>query len=153
MNGLAGELHAQSVHQVKGLNSVVESRRPVIGGTRSVGQGTWVDSGDWAILIMDIGGKFGILGMLAVSTHLLAAMMVAATLSLGRSISTATSIGSTLLLLLLGKLLVHLLVLHSTRLVGLRGLAATAARGTLLLEQESGCLDNAIRLQDPDLAR
>ena len=76
-----------------------------------MGQSMWVNSGNWAILVVDIGGEFGVLGMLTASMHLLAAMMVVATLSLGRSVSAATAIGSTLLLLL-GKLGICLLALY-----------------------------------------
>ena len=76
-----------------------------------MGQSMWVNSGNWAILVVDIGGEFGVLGMLTTSMHLLAAMMVVATLSLGRSVSAATAIGSTLLLLL-GKLGICLLALY-----------------------------------------
>ena len=79
--------------QVKGLNSIIESRRAVVGRTRGMGQGTWVDSGYWAILVIDIGGKLSILSMLMASVRLPAATAVAASLSLGRSVSTATAVG------------------------------------------------------------
>ena len=107
---------------------------------------------------MDVGGEFSILGALKMSTHLFAAMAVAASLSLGRSISTATAIGPALLLLLplgllllLGKLWVCLLVLHSVKLVGLWGLTASAMRGALLLKREGCCLNDSIGLQGLDL--
>ena len=151
-DGLAGGFYPQTVCQVEGLDGIIKCRGAIIGGTRGMGQGTRVNSGDWAILIMDVGGKFGILGMLVMSTCLLAAMMVAATLSLGRNISTATAIGSTLLLLI-GELWVCLLVLHSAKLVGLRGLATSTPRGTLLFKREHCCLHNSIGFQGLDLAR
>ena len=124
----------------------------IVGGTGGVGQGTWVNGGYWAILIMDIGGKFSILGALTMSTHLLSTMVVVASLSLGRSVSTATAIGPALLLLLLGELRVRLLVLHSAKLIGLWGFTTSAVRGTLLLKREGCHLDDSIRLQGLDLA-
>ena len=107
---------------------------------------------------MDIGGKFSILSTLMASVHLLAAMAVVASLSLGRSVSTATAVGPTLLLLLplglllllLGELWVRLLTLYSAKLVGLQGLSAGATRGTLLLKGESCHLDDPIRLESLD---
>ena len=88
------------VHQVEGLDGIIKGGGTIVGCTGGVGQGMWVNGRDWAILIVDVSGKFGILGMLMVSACLLATTMVVATLSLGRSISAATAIGSTLLLLL-----------------------------------------------------
>ena len=87
--------------------------------------------------------------------------MVAASLSLGRSISAATAVGPALLLLLplglllllLGELWVCLLALHSAKLVGLWGLSTGAVRGALLLKRESCRLDNPIRLESLDFAR
>ena len=137
--------------QVEGLDGIIECGRAVVGGASGVGQSTWVDSGNWAVLIVDVGGKFGILGMLTMSACLPATMTVVATLSLGRSISAATAIGRTLLLL--GEFWVCRLALYSTKLVGLGGLTTTATRGTLLLKQESDHLDNAIGFQSLDLAR
>ena len=106
-----------------------------------MGQGVWVNGGYRAILIVDVGGKFSILGTLTMSARLLAAMAVAASLSLGRSISAATAVGPALLLLLplgllllLGELWVRLLALHSAKLVGLWGLSAGATGGALLLK-------------------
>ena len=138
---LTGGLHAQTVHQVEGLNSIIECGRAVVGRTRSVGQGTWVDSGYRAILIMNVGGEFGILGALTASTHLLAATAVVASLPLGRSVSAATAVGPALLLLLplgllllLGELRVRLFALHSAKFVGLWGLTTGTVRGTLLLK-------------------
>ena len=64
---------------------------------------------------------------------LLTTLVAVTTLSLGRSISAATAIGPTLLLLL-GELGVRLLVLHSAKLVGLRGLATATMRCALLLK-------------------
>ena len=121
------------MHQVKGLDGIIKSGGAVIGDTGGVGQGTWVDSGNWAILIVDIDGKLSVLGPFTSSMGLLATMPAALTfMTLGRSVSACTAIGPTLLLL--GKLQVHLLALHSAKLIGLRGLAATAMRGTLLLK-------------------
>ena len=140
------------MHQVEGLDGIIEGGRTIVGHASGVGQSVWVNSRDQAILIMNVGGEFGILGMLTASVHLLATTAVAASLSLGRSISTATAVGSTLLLLL-GKLRVCLLVLHSTKLVGLWGLATSATRGTLLLEQEHCHLYDSIGLQVPNLTR
>ena len=85
-----------------------------------------VDSWDWAILVLDISHEFGILGTLAMSTHLSATTTVVAALSLSGSVSAATAVGPALLLLLLDELGVRLLALHSIKLVGLRGLAAAA---------------------------
>ena len=115
-NCLAGGLHTQMVCQIKGLNSIIECRRAVVGGTRGVDQGVWINCRNWAILIMDVGGELGILGVLMVSVCLLATMVVVGSLSLGRSVSAATAIGSALLLLLLGELGIRLLALHSTKL-------------------------------------
>ena len=125
-----------------------------------MGQGAWVNGGYRAILIVDIGGKFSVLGALTTSARLLAAMAVVASLSLGRSVSTATAVGPALLLLLplgwlllLGELWVHLLALHSAKLVGLWGPSTGAARGTLLLKRESCCFDDPIWLESLDFAR
>ena len=85
-----------------------------------------VNNWDWAILILDIGREFGVLGALAMSTCLSAAAMVVVALSLSGSISTATAVGPALLLLL-GKLGVCLLVLYSAKLVGLWGLSTAAS--------------------------
>ena len=120
------------VHQVEGLNSVIEGGGTIVDCASDVGQGAGVNCRDWAILISDIGHKLGILGMLATSAHLSATVMVVVTLSLSRSISATTAIGPALLLLwlggllllLLGELRVCLLALYSAKLVGLRGLAA-----------------------------
>ena len=108
---------------------------------------------------MDIGGKFSILGALTMSARLLATTAVMASLSLGRSVSAATAVGPTLLLLLplgllllLGELWVHLLALHSTKLVGLWGLTASATRGALLFKGEGCRLDDPIGLQGLDFA-
>ena len=64
MDSLAGGLHAQMVCQVKGLDGVIKGRRTITGGTSGVGQGVRVNGGDWAILIVDVGGELGILGPL-----------------------------------------------------------------------------------------
>ena len=136
MNGLAGGLHAQTVCQVEGLNSIVESRRAIVGGTGGVGQGVRVNGGFRAILVMDVGGKFSILSALMAGACLLAATAVVASLSLGRSVSAATAAGPALLLLLplgllllLGELWVRRLALYSAKLVGLWGLSAGTTRG------------------------
>ena len=134
------------VRQVEGLDHIVKSGRTIVGCTSGVGQGVGVDSRDWAILVTDVGGELSVLGTLATSAHLPAATMVVAALSLGRSVSAATAIGPTLLLLL-GELRVHLLALHSAKLVGLGGLATAATRGAFLLKGESGRLDNSVGLQ------
>ena len=112
------------VCQVKGLDAIIEGRGTIVGHASGVGQSVGVDSQDWAILIVDVGHEFGILGVLMTSACLSATVMVVATLSLGGSVSTATAIGPALLLLL-GELGVCLLVLYSAKLVGLRGLATT----------------------------
>ena len=120
------------VHQVEGLDSVIEGGGTIVDCASDVGQSAGVNCRDWAILISDIGHKLGILGMLATSAHLSATVMVVVTLSLSRSISATTAIGPALLLLwlggllllLLGELRVCLLALYSAKLVGLRGLAA-----------------------------
>ena len=64
MNGLAGGFHPQMVHQVEGLDRIVEGGRTITGGTSGVGQDVRVNGGDWAILIVDVGGELGILGPL-----------------------------------------------------------------------------------------
>ena len=92
-----------------------------------------------------IGSEGGILGCFMTCMSLFATMVSAATLSLGRSVSTCTTIGPTLLLLL-GKFGVSQLVLHSAKLIGLRALT-TAASGTFLLKGECGCLYNPFQLQ------
>ena len=149
MDGLAGGLHPQAVHQVKSFDSIIKCGRAIVGRTSGMGQDTQVNSGDWAILIVDIGGKLGILGTLTTSAHLLAAMAVVASLSLGRSISAATAIGPTLLL---GELWVCLLALHSAKLIGLWGLTTGAMRGALLLKGEGSHFDDSIGLQGLDFA-
>ena len=151
MDGLAGGLHTQTVCQVKGLDGIVKGGGTIVGHASGVGQGVGVDSWDRAILVLDVGRKFGILGVLATSVHLPATMTVVATLSLGGSISATTAVGPALLLLL-GEFWVRLLALHSAKLVCLRGLAAAAARCTLLLKQEGHHIDDAIRFQRFDLA-
>ena len=138
-----------TVCQVKGLDGIIEGGGTIIGGTSGVGQGTRVNGGNWAILIVDIGSKLSILGPFAMSMGLLTTMAAVTTLSLGRSISAATAVGPALLLLL-GKLGVHLLVLHSTKFVGLRGLAASTVGHALLLERESRRLDDTIGFQSLD---
>ena len=85
--------------QVEGLDSIVKCGRAIVGGTRGVGEGTWVNGGYRAILIVDVGGELSILGTLMASVYLLATTAVAASLSLGRSISTATAVEPALLLL------------------------------------------------------
>ena len=98
-----------------------------------MGQSAGVNSRDWAVLVADIGCKFGILGVLVMSMHLPATATVVAALSLGESITATSTVGPTLLLLWLGSLLlllgelgVHLVALYSAKLVGLGGLSATA---------------------------
>ena len=98
--------------------------------------------------------------MLMASACLLSTTAVAASLSLGRSVSAATAIGSSLLLLwplrlllLLGERQVHLLALHSAKLVGLWGLAAAAMRGALLLKGEGCHIYDSIGLERLDLTR
>ena len=54
-----------------------------------MGQSVRVDGGNQAILVADIGGKLGILGVLATSTCLLATTLVVATLSLGEHLPCA----------------------------------------------------------------
>ena len=149
VDGLAGGLYAQTVCQVKGLDAIIEGGRAIVGGTNGVGQNVWVDGRYWAILVLDIGGEFGILGPFAMSAGPLATMLAVAALSLGRSVSAATAIGPALLLL--GELGVCLLALHSAELIGLRGLAAAAMRGALLLEGEGRHLHNSIGLRGLDL--
>jgi len=103
------------VCQVEGLNCVIESRGAVVGSTRSVGQGARVDGGLRSIVV-DVGSKGSLLSIFTASTSLLAASASAASLSLGRSVSAHTVVGPTLLLLL-GKLGVSQLVLHSAKLM------------------------------------
>jgi len=117
-----------------------------VGSTRGVGQGVRVDSRLRSIVV-DIGGESSLLSVLTASTSLLATMACAASLSLGRSISARTTVGPTLLLLLLlGKLWVSRLALHSTKLIGLRALT-TATSCPFLLKREHGGLHNTFRLQ------
>jgi len=150
-DGLAGGLYPQAVRQVEGLNCVIESGGAVVGSTGSVGQGARVDS--WLrSIIVDVSGEGGLLSIFEASTSLLATTACVASLSLGRSVSARTTIGLTLLLLLLGELGVSQLVLHSTKLVGLWALTA-ATGGAFLLEGEHGCLDDSFQLQILDLVR
>ena len=114
-DGLAGGFYPQMVCQVEGLNCVIESRGAVVGSTRSVGQGARVDGGLRSIVV-DVGSKGSLLSIFTASTSLLAASASAASLSLGRSVSAHTVVGPTLLLLL-GKLGVSQLVLHSAKLM------------------------------------
>ena len=100
-------------------------------------------------IIVDVGGKSGLLGSFVTSVSLLAALVSVASLSLGGSISACTTIGPALLLLL-GKLMVSRLALYSAKLVGLWALTA-AASGTFLLKREHGHLDDSLRLQVLDL--
>ena len=67
--------------QVEGLDGIIECGRAVVGGASGVGQSTWVDSGNWAVLVVDVGGKFGILGMLTMSACLPATTSVVTALS------------------------------------------------------------------------
>jgi len=149
VDGLAGGLYPQAVCQIEGLDSIIECRGAEVGSTRGVSQGTRVDCRLWFIIV-DVSGKGGLLGVLVTSTSLLAAMAHAATLSLGRSISACTTVGPALLLLL-GKLGVSWLALHSVKLVGLWALTTTVGRGTFLLKREPGGLDDPIRFQGFDL--
>jgi len=151
VDGLAGGLYPQTVCQIEGLNHIIKCRGAVVGSTRSVGQGTTVN-GQLRSIVVDIGGKSGLLGSFASSASLLAASASVASLSLGRSISTHTAIGPTLLLLLLGEFGVSWLALHSAKLVGLWALTTTAS-GTFLLKQECGGLHNAFQLEILDLVR
>ena len=156
---LAGGFHAQTVCQVESLDGIIEGGGTIISGACGVGQGAGVNRWNQAILVLDIGCKFGVLGALVTSVRLSAAAMVVATLSLSGSVSATTAIGAALLLLqlgglllLLGKLGVHLLALYSTKLVGLRGLSAAAMWCALLFKQEGHHLDNFIGLQSFHLA-
>ena len=141
----------QTVRQIEGLDSIVECGRAVVGGTRGVGQSVRVNSGLRSVLIVDIGGELSILGSFMTSASLPTSMSAVTALSLSWSISAHTTVGTTLLLLL-GEFGVCLLVLHSAKLIGLRGLAATR-RGAFLLEGESGHLDDTIQFQVLDLTR
>jgi len=149
-DGLAGGLYPQTVCQIEGLDSIIKSGGAIVGSTRGVGQGMRVD-GWLRSIIVDIGSKGGLLGVLVMSVSLLSAMACAASLSLGRSISARTTIGPALLLLL-GKLGVSWLVLHSTKLVGLWALTA-AMSGAFLLKGEHGGLHDTFRLEILDLIR
>jgi len=102
------------------------------------------------VIIVDVGGKGGLLGSFAMSASLLATSASVVSLSLGGSISTCTAIGPALLLLLLGKLRVSGLALYSAKLVGLWALTATTS-GTFLLKREHGHLDDSLWLQVLDL--
>ena len=94
------------MRQIEGLYGIIESGRAIVGRTSGMGQSARVNRRYRAILIVDVGGEFSVLGALMTSARLLAATAVAASLSLGRSVSTATAIGPALLLLLpLGLLL------------------------------------------------
>jgi len=148
-DGLAGGLYPQVVCQIEGPNSIIESGGAEVGCTRGVSQGMRVDGGLWSIIV-DICGEGCLLGILVASTSLLATMSSVASLSLDRSISTCTTVGPALLLLL-GKLGVSQLALHSTKLVGLGALTASTGRGAFLLKGERGSLDYPIRLEVLDL--
>ena len=117
-----------------------------------MGQGAGVDS-QLRSIVVDICSKGGLLSILAASASLLATTTSAASLSLGRSISARTAIGRALLLLLLlllGKLWVSQLSLHSAKLVGLWALT-TAMSSTFLLEREHGDLHNSFWFEILDL--
>ena len=143
---MAGGLHPQAVCQIEGFNGIIKCGGAIVGRTWGVGQSMGVDSRNQAILVVDVGGELSVLGTFVMSVGLLATTSAVTLLSLGRSVSARTTIGPSLLLLL-GELWVCLLVLHSTKLVGPRGLAAAAVRCALLLKRESGRLDDAIGLQ------
>jgi len=150
-DGLAGGLYPQVVHQVKGLNSIIECGGAEVGSTGGVGQGARVDSRLRSIVV-DVGGEISLLGSFMTSTSLFATSASAASLSLGRSISACTAIRPALLLLLLGEFGVSWLVLYSAKLVGLRALTTTTS-SAFLLKRERGGLDNTFQLQVFDLIR
>jgi len=148
-DGLAGGFYPQAVCQVEGLNSIIECGGAEVGSTGGVSQGVRVDSRLRSIIV-DVSGKSGLLGSFASSTSFLATSASAASLSLGRSVSARTAVGPALLLLLLGKLGVSWLALHSAKLVGL-GALTTAASGAFLLKRERGSLHNTFRFEILDL--
>ena len=61
VDGLAGGLHPQMVCQIESLDRIIKGRGTIVGCTGGVGQGMWVNGRNWAILIVDVGGKFCIL--------------------------------------------------------------------------------------------
>ena len=150
-DGLAGGFYPQVVCQVEGLDGIIKCGGAIVGSTGSVGQGVRVDSGLRSIIV-DVGGEGSLLSVFTASVSLLATTVCAASLSLGRSVSACTTIEPALLLLLLllGKLGVSQLALHSAKLVGLWALT-TAASSAFLLERESGGLDDTFWLQILDL--
>ena len=135
VDGLARGLHPQTVCQVEGLNSIIKCGGAIIGGTGGVGQSAGIDHWDRPIIIVDVHGKFGILGMLTMSACLPATTSVVTALSLGRSVSAATAIRPALLLL--GEFGVCLLALYSAKLVGLGALP-------LLLRETPFCLNERV---------
>ena len=151
-DGLAGGLYPQAVCQIEGLDSIVKCGGAKVGCTGGMGQGVGVDGQLRSILIVDISGEGGLLGIFASSTSLLATMASMASLSLGRSVSAHTAIGCALLLLL-GKLGVSWLALHSAKLVGLLAPTTTAMRGTFLLKRERSGLDDPVWFEILDLAQ
>jgi len=108
-----------------------------VGSTGSVGQGARVD-GRLRSIIVDVSSEGGLLSIFAAC---------AASLSLGRSVSARTAVGPALLL---GKLGVSQLALHSAKLIGLGALATTAS-STFLLKREHGGLHDTFRLEILDL--
>jgi len=150
-DGLAGGFHPQAVCQIEGLDGIFECGGAIVGSTGGVGQGVRVDGGLRSIIV-DISSKGSLLGIFMASVSLLAATACAASLSLGRSVSTCTTIGPALLLLLLGELWVSQLALHSAKLVGLWALT-TAASSAFLLERERRGFDDTFQLQILDLIR
>ena len=98
---------------------------PGVGHGRN-SQGVRVDSRLRSIIV-DICSEGGLLSIFVASASLLATTTSAASLSLGRSVSARTAVGpALLLLLLLGKLGVSRLALHSAKLVGLWALTTAA---------------------------
>ena len=120
-------LYTKPVCQIKGLNSIIKCGGGIVGTTGSVGKSAGVDS--WLrSIIVDIGGEGSVVGSLVTSASPFAATMVVVALSMGRSVSARTAVGSTLLLrprslllllLLLGELGVCRLALDSAQLVSL----------------------------------
>ena len=89
------------VCQIKGFDGIIECRGAKVGSTRGVSQGVRVNSGLRSIIV-HVGSKGSLLGILATSMSLFAAMASVSFLSLGRSTSVHTTVEPTLLLL--GKL-------------------------------------------------
>ena len=130
-----GGLDTNSAGQIDRPQREVECRWAIVGRTGSVGEGMRVNTRLRAVSV-DEGCKLCSICCFASSVSLLSTMSMFVTV-VGGSISALT----TMALLLLGKLWVSLLVLHSAKLVGLVTVACGRALRALFKGQSGRCND------------